>query len=137
MGKVFIDTSIFIRFLTQDNPEKFKDCQKFFELTEEGKIRPYTSSIVVLEIQFVLTRLYGFNKIRVLSCILELLRLRNLTLIEKTDTRKALALFKKLNIKYADCLIATQIPTGTKLVTYDEEFKKIPTLSPATPGDLV
>ena len=135
MTKAFIDTSVFIRFLTRDDQQKFNDCVRFFELVEEGKIRPYTSNIVILEIQFVLVKLYNFPKDKVLLDIEKLLSLRNLTLIDKTDTIKALALYKKHNIKFADCLIATQVPTSTKLVTYDEEFSKVPMILVATPAN--
>ena len=137
MKKALLDTSIFIRFLTQDDPQKFEDCAKFFELVEEGKIRPYISNIVILEIQFVLIKVYKFPKATVLEDIDTILRLRNLTLIEKTDTNEAISLYKKHNIKYADCMIITQLPKGAKLVTYDEEFEKIKNISPVTPKDLL
>jgi len=133
--KVFIDTSVFIRFLTQDNQQKFEQCAKFFELIEQGKLRPYTSNIVILEIQFVLTRLYSFPKDKVLSDINKLLSLRNLILVERTDSHKALTIYKKYNVKYPDCLIVTQIPAGSKLVSYDNDFVKISTLALSTPAD--
>ena len=135
MTKVFIDTSVFIRFLTQDNQQKFEQCAKFFELIEQGKLRPYTSNIVILEIQFVLTRLYSFPKDKVLSDINKLLSLRNLILVERTDSHKALTIYKKYNVKYPDCLIVTQIPAGSKLVSYDNDFVKISTLALSTPAD--
>lgn len=137
MTKVFIDTNVFVRFLTQDDPKKFQECKKFFEFIEKGKIRPYTSNIVILEIQFVLTRQYNVAKKEVLENIDDLLSLRHITLIEKTNTRIALSLYKKYNIKFTDCLIATQIPRGSKLVTYDEEFKKIKGISVSSPEELI
>lgn len=137
MEKVFLDTNIFIRFLTQDDPQKFHDCEKLFELVQNGKIRPYTSNIVILEIQFVLIRLYKFAKDKVLRDIDNLLSLRNLTILEKTDTRKALSVYKKHNIKYADCLIATQVPKGVKLASYDTDFSKIKRVSLSTPADFI
>lgn len=135
MHKVFIDTSVFIRFLTQDDKQKAYECEHFFELVEQGKLRPYISNIVILEIQFVLTRLYSFPKNKVLMDIGNLLALRNLTLVEKTDTKKALGLFKKHNIKYADCLIATQVLPGVKLVSYDKDFREIGTVAASIPTD--
>ena len=90
-----------------------------------------------MEIQFVLTKTYGFSKVSVLDDINTLMSLRNLTVIEKSDTKRALALYKKLNIKYVDCLISTQVPKETKIITYDEEFSKLKTLKIATPADFV
>lgn len=135
--KVFVDSNVFIRFLTKDDEQMFFDCQKFFKSINEGKLRPYISNIIILEIIFVLTKIYKFSKSKVLEDIKLLLRLRNLTLIEKTETKKALKLFKKNNIKYQDCLIASQVPEKATLVTYDQDFKKIKTIQKATPADFV
>lgn len=123
--KVFIDSNVFLRFLTQDDKNKAADCASLFQLIENGAIRPYVSNIVILEIQFVLIKLYKFPKAKVMEDIDTILSLRNLTVIEKTNTKIALEIYTKHNIKYADCLISTQIPKGTRLVSYDEEFAKI------------
>lgn len=134
--KVFIDTSILIRFLTHDLPDKVNECERIFELIKEGRIRPYISNVVYMEIIFVLTRQYKFKKSIVVKVLEDLLNLRNMTIIEKTDTKQALQLYKNTNIKYGDCLIATQIPKGVALVTYDTDFSKLPSLKPITPAKI-
>ena len=136
MQKVFLDTNIFIRFLTRDEEKKFKECLKLFEKIKEGKIKPYTSNIVILEVIFVLIRLYNFPKDKVVSALKSLLQMRNLVLIEKTDTRKTLSKFKKLKIKYSDCLISTQIPSGVVVLTYDKDFSKIPDIATRYPSQI-
>lgn len=137
MAKVFLETSFFIRYFTEDDERKFKDCVKLLEIIEKGKVRPYTSNIVIFEILFVLTRLYKFSKKEVLDGVDRILAIRNLTLIETTNTKAAIRLFKKYNVKYPDCLIATQVPAKTKLVSYDADFSKIKTVSPSTPADFL
>src|SRR3989344_1080529 len=137
MVKVFVETSVFLRFLTADDAQKFQDCVALFEKVEQGKIRPYASNVVILEILFLLTKLYKFPKAKVLSDIGKILNLRNLTLIEKTDTKMALNLFNKFNIKYADCLIAGQVPKATILLTYDEDFKKLKNYNIAAPAEVI
>lgn len=137
INKLFIDTSVFIRFFTQDDQGKYDDCVKLLELIEKGTVRPYTSNIVFLEIFFVLTSLYKFEKLQVRKSLDIVLQMRNLTLIEKTDTPTALQYFDKYRIKYTDCLIVTQIPKGTRLITYDAEFSKIKSLRPLTPDEVL
>lgn len=137
MTKVLIDTSVYIRFLTEDDPKKFEECVKIFDLIEQGKLRPYITNIIILEIQFVLIGLYKFSKEKVLNDIQALLNARNMVLIEKTETAKALEIYKKHNIKFADCLITTQIPPKAKLVSYDQEFSKIENLAVKTPGEIL
>lgn len=134
--KVFIDTNIFIRFFTHDLEEKVPECERLFELIRDGKARPYISSVVIIELIFILTKQYKFKKEVVLKAMEKVLRLRNMTIIESTKTSKALLLYKKYNISYTDCLIASQIPSGVKLVTYDTDFFKIPALKPITPAEI-
>lgn len=134
--KVFIETSVFIRFFAKDDEKKYEECVKFFSFIKEGKLNPYVSNIVLLEILFVLTRLYKFTKSEVIKDLRRILLLRDITLIEKTNSKEALFLWGKHNIKYGDCLIATQVPKGVTLVTYDSEFSKISSLSSKTPGEI-
>lgn len=134
--KIFIDTNIFVRFFTHDLEEKVAECERLFELIRDGKVKPYISNIVILELIFVLTRQYNFKKETVLKALKELLNLRNITVIEVTKTERVLQLFMKHNIKYTDCLIAAQIPKGVTLVTYDGDFSKIPALKPITPAEI-
>lgn len=134
--KIFIDTNIFVRFFTHDLEEEVKDCEKLFESIRDGKFKPYISSVVIIELIFILTKQYKFKKEAVLKAMEKVLRLRNMTVVECTKTREALLLFNKYNISYADCLIASQIPNGVILVTYDKDFSKIPALKPITPAKI-
>lgn len=137
MSKAFIETSVFIRFLTKDHQQKYLDCVKFLELVSKGKIRPYTSNVVVMEIIFILMRQYKFDKKNILPAINKLLQIRNLTLVEKTNTKNALKIFQKYSIKYGDALIAAQVPKDIILISYDKDFKKIKRITSNTPGELI
>jgi len=137
VDKIFLETSFFIRYFTADDKKKFQDCVKLLETIENGRFRTYTSNIVIFEILFVLTKIYGFSKKEVLDAVEKVLDLRNLTLIETTKTKDAIKLFNKYNVKYPDCLIATQVPLKTKLISYDQDFQKIKTISSTEPSVLL
>lgn len=134
--KIFIETSVFIRFLVKDDDKKLEECINLLSLIEEGKLIPYISNTVVSEILFVLTKIYKIPKASVIKDIQQVFRFRNITIIEKTDTPKALSLFKEYSVKYGDCLIATQVPKGVILITYDRDFSKIPSLKSRTPAEI-
>ena len=136
MIKIFIDTSIFIRFLTKDVPEKYSECESLFKLAQDGEVKSYISSFVLFETVFVLTRQYKIHKSEILQMVHQILKIRNITLIETTDTIEALRIYGKYNIKYGDCVIAAQLPKGMTLVTYDADFSKIPSLKSITPADI-
>ncbi|MBI2086017.1 PIN domain-containing protein [Candidatus Daviesbacteria bacterium] len=136
MDKIFIDTSIFIRFLTKDIPEKYEECENLFKIIQNGEAKSYISNFVIFEIVFVLTRQYKFPKKRVLQILDQILKIRNIIVIEQTDVTKAVKFYNKYNIKYGDCVIATQIPKGVSIVTYDADFSKIPSLKSITPAEI-
>ena len=135
--KVFVDANVFIRFFTRDSEKEYLQCVDLFNSIEQGTLRPYTSNIVLLEVCFVLSRLYKYEDADVIFAMNEILSLRNITLIETTDTPGAIMSMQQYHIKYADCLIATQVPEGATLVTYDRDFKKIPDITIGTPADVL
>ena len=121
----------------RDDDKKWQNCVKVFELIDEGKIIPYCSDIVFLEIYFVLTSVYSQDKREVVKDLATFLKLRNLVLIKNYDLGKALKLVAKVNVKFADCLISTQIPRGMDLCSYDKEFKKIKNVKLVLPEEIV
>ncbi len=135
--RLFIETSVIVRFLTRDDPRKAGDCDALFVLIDQGSIRPYISNIVVLEMAYVLHRLYKFPRIVVADALERLLLLRNLTIVEKTNTKQALTSWTGGHSKYGDCLIASQVPPGVALVTYDRDFERFSGLSVVTPAQVI
>lgn len=137
MKKIFIDTNVWLRYLTVDDKEKFIDCDKLVRLIDEGKIRSYTSNIVLLEMAYTLKTFYRIGQKQIIFDIQAILAGRNMTLIEKTDFGEALRLFQKYPLGLADCLIATQAPKGAILCTYDRDFRKIKNIICLTPEEIL
>ena len=137
MNTIFIDSNIFLRYFVPDNEEKYSHCVSLFTLIDKGVLRPYTSPIILLECYFVLTRQYKFSNDRVQSALMEIAAIRNITMVNAIDTQKALKLWQKTGVKFADCLIATQVRKGVTLCTYDTEFRKIPGLLITDPSKAI
>lgn len=135
--KIFIDTNIWLRYIIGDQKEQFNACQKLFNLNEQGKLRLYSSTIVLMEVVYTLTSFYKVSREQIISDLKGILSSRNLTIIEKTNFSKALEIFETQNIKLTDCLIVSQLPKSVSLCTYDTDFKKIKNLPLTTPQALV
>ena len=131
--KIFLDAYIFLRLLVPENSRSYKECKSVFNLISQSKLVPYTSPIVLLEVVYTLQRTYKRPKIMILSWLADAIKLRNLTIIDKTITAKALEYYQKYNIKLGDCYIAAQIPAGCTLCTYDKDFSRLSFLKVATP----
>ncbi len=135
--KAFLDSNIFLRFFVPDNEKAYGDCEALLRMIDRGSIRPYTSPIVLLECDFVLSRQYKFPKDRVQDAVGRIGSMRNITIVSRANGQRALKLWRNLGIKLADCLIATQVGKGITLVTYDREFQKIPGITVAEPADIL
>lgn len=135
--KFLLDSNIWIRYLVRDNEASFQSCSALFTSMEKGNIRPYISTIILLEIYWVLTSYYKIKKKEAQKDIEKICATRGLVIVEKTDFRRAFALHKKTGVKLADCLIATQVGKGIALCTYDREFAKIPSVRSMTPAQVL
>ncbi len=137
MKKIFLDSNIFLRFFVPDNEAMHHECVKLFERIDQGAYRLYTSPIVFLECYFMLTRHYAFSVFKVQNALMEIASMRNMTIVSAINTPHALTLWQKTGMKFADCLIATQVRKDMVLCTYDSEFKKISSLDVATPEQVI
>lgn len=137
MSKIFLDTNIWARYLIKDEPKQFADVSKLLAGVEEGLFQPYSSSIVLLELSYVLKSVYKFTFEEVLDALEAVSATREITIFETTNSTQALAYFKSTKIKFTDCLLASQIRKDIVLVTFDEELKKIKDLNIKTPEEIL
>lgn len=137
MTKLFLDTNIWVRYLIKDEPKQFAAIKELLASVEKGKYQPYTSSIVLLELSYVLKSVYRFAFDEVLDALESVITTRGITIIETTDSALALACFKTYKIKFTDCLLSSQIRPDIVLVTFDEELRKIKELTVKTPEEVL
>lgn len=123
--RIFLDTNFLLRYFLKDNQEQFEVCKDLILQIEEGEFKVYTSSIVFLEINYVLKSVYRLPFSDIIDILDSIFSLRRITIIDKTNIKMALQFYKKYKIKFSDCLIASQMPKNTILVSFDEELSKI------------
>lgn len=135
--KVFLDTNFLLRFFLKDDTVQFEVCKNLISQIEEGKFTVYSSSIVFLEMSYVLKSVYRLPFSDVINILDSVFAIRGITIIEKTNTKLALKFFKKYKVKFTDCLIASQIPKGVILVSFDEELAKIKEIKVKNPQQVL
>ncbi len=136
MTKLFLDSNIWLRYFLKDNDE-FEKVEKLLTVIEEGRFLPYISPIVLLEVIYVLQITYKLPKEDIEKYVSAIIEVRNLVIINKFDTKKALSYFYETHIKFGDCLIASQIAPKMILVTFDKELSKIKAVKTLTPAQLL
>lgn len=135
--KIFIDTNLWVRFFIQDIQDQYEATRDLLSWVEEGKLKAYTSTIVLLELQYVLQKLYKLSYEGVIEVFEVIQKLRRITIIEKTNFDLALKFYKQYRIKLPDCLIASQLPKDTILISFDEELAKIKEIAVKKPQEVL
>ena len=123
----FLDTNIFIRFLTDDVPEKADACEKIFKKAVEKEETLFTTDLVIAEIVWVLESFYELPKKEVQDKVEKILNTPNLICPHKDLILSALVLYSEKNIDYIDaCNALTLKEKGIEeLYSYDKHYDRI------------
>jgi len=123
---VFVDTNIFLRAIVKEDEQTFNECLSFLKIISNGKIKAITSTLVFLEINFVLLSFYKFPKEKVQQALESILDLPHLKIVDVFDMREAIETYKKTKVKFVDCLLASLLKKkDLKIVSYDLDFDKL------------
>jgi len=127
MKEAFIDTNIFLRYLTKDDPSKYDKCREIFKKGVEGKVELATSGIVIAELIWTLLSYYKVQKADVIDKISILVSTDNLYIPDKDIITDALVLYSRKNIDYIDAYNAVFMRRYgfEEIYSYDEDFDGI------------
>ena len=127
MRKIFIDTNIFLRYLTKDDPSKYDKCRKIFKKAIEGNVELVTSGIVIAELIWTLLSYYKVQKADVVEKISIIVNTDNLYIPDKDTITDALVLFSRKNIDYIDAYNAVFMKHYgfEEIYSYDEDFDAV------------
>src|SRR4030043_1527703 len=127
MRKTFVDTNIFLRYLTKDDASKYNKCRELFKKAVEGKIELATSGIVIAELIWTLLSFYKVQKIEVIDKISIIVSTDNLYIPDKDVITDALVLYSRKNIDYIDAYNAIFMKRYgfEEIYSYDEDFDGI------------
>lgn len=125
----FVDTNIFLRYLTNDDPVKAKACFELFSKADRNEIALTTSETVIAEIVYILSskRLYGLSNEDVRMRLLPLLTLTGLKLSDRNIYLRALEIYAMHNIDFEDALAVAHMEGQgiEEIYSYDRDFDKV------------
>lgn len=131
----FLDTSLLIRFFTNDDPSKAERVRALLEQVEYGGERIALSPLVVFETVFTLQRGYGLSKPRIRQLIEDLLSLRHVHLPNKSHYYQALALYAASPLSFADAYNIVYMGAHglADIWSYDTDFDRVPGITRLEP----
>lgn len=128
MGKTyFVDTNIFIRYLTNDNPEDAQQCLVLFQKARSSKINITASPEVIAEVVYVLSREpYTKDRNTIANYLKQLILLFNIPPQEKNMYLDGLKFFSSETVDYEDAMLVARTKAANEdtIYSYDNHFNR-------------
>lgn len=136
MRECFVDTNLFIRYLTNDDPVKADRVAALLQDAQAGKVRLVTVDLVIAEMVWVLESSYDLKSSEVAPLVRGILATRGLDVVNAPLVARALEYYETKNIDFVDGYIAaTMEKLGlTELFSFDRKhISRINTISRREP----
>ena len=127
MENKFVDTNVFLRYLTKDNLSKYERCREMFKKALEGEIAISTSGMVIAELIWTLLSYYKLPKAEVIEKVLVIVGTESLFIPDKDVLADALVLYARKKIDFIDAYHAVFMKYHglREIYSYDEDFETI------------
>jgi len=125
----YLDTNVFIRYLTGDDPDQSAKASRLLNQVAQGGITATTSESVVVEIVQVLSSkvLYNAPRAEVRAQVRKLMTMRGLSIPNKRSYLRALDVFASTNLDFVDALSVAHVERAHagRIVSFDRDFDRI------------
>jgi len=106
MRACFVDTNLFVRYLTDDDAEKADRVEALLGKASEGKVRLVTADLVLVELIWVLESSYEMKPGEISPMIRAILATPGLEVINAALMTRALEHYESKNVDIVDGYIA-------------------------------
>jgi predicted nucleic-acid-binding protein len=129
MKTCFVDTNLFIRYFTNDDPHKADRVERLLEQARNGTVRLITADMVIAEVVWVLESAYGLTAAEVEPMIKAILATPGLEVTNKALTGKALHYYITYKIDFIDGYIAALMERMNITEVYSFDKRHLPRIS--------
>ncbi|SHE49083.1 Predicted nucleic-acid-binding protein, contains PIN domain [Microbulbifer donghaiensis] len=124
MDRVNLDSNVLIRYIAQDDEQHSRVAS---ELIEAEGFRGVVTPVVLVEVIWVLLRLYSAQKADIVRVVDALLTSSGIEILEDGKVAAALERYQKHSAVFSDCLIielGQSLPGCKGTVTFDKKAAK-------------
>jgi uncharacterized protein len=139
MNDYFIDTNIFLRFLTDDVPEQAKAIDKLLTRVEKGALELHTSVLTIAEVVWTLESYYGLQPDDVRNKVIGILNTPGLQVENAELIAQAMGIYVDANIDFVDAyngLWMRERGINTAITFDTKHFRRIPGITSLTPSEV-
>jgi predicted nucleic acid-binding protein len=137
-GPLFVDTNVFLRFLTNDVPEQAAAVEALFRRAAAGEVRLVTNTMVIAEIVWVLESYYHLSSAEVQERAMAVAHMDGLTLPELDIVTDALLAYAQSNVDFIDAynLYWMRGRGLSRVATFDKaHYSRVEGIAIHTPGE--
>jgi predicted nucleic acid-binding protein len=127
MRRRFVDTNVFLRFLTKDDPATFERCRDLFRKGIEGEVILVTSGMVIAELIWTLLSYYKVPKAEVVEKMAVIIGTKGIDIPDRDIIAESLILFGRKNVDYIDAYNTMFMKRHRleEIYSYDRDFEEI------------
>ena len=135
----FLDTNVFLRYLTGDDEVKAQACYELFQRVSQGEEELFTCEAIVSEVVYVLSSPrapYRLSHEEIRARFVPILTLRGLRLPQKRVYLEALDLYASSSfLDFEDALAVAHMRRQgiAEIVSYDRDFDRVADVQRAEP----
>jgi predicted nucleic-acid-binding protein len=136
--RVFVDTNLFLRYLTNDVPAQADAVEVLFRQAAGGEMALVTNSLVMAEITWVLASYYQCSRVDIRDKVLAILNTPGLEVVDADLVLQAITWFAEKNIDFVDAHNAAWLLAQEMNVAYTFDhvhFSRIEGVTARVPGE--
>jgi predicted nucleic acid-binding protein len=120
---IFVDTNLFLRYLTNDVPGQADAVEKLLRQAELGKISLITNSMVIAEIVWTLESYYELEHDDIQNKVLAILNTTGLEISDSDLVLKSIVWYAEKNVDFIDAYNAAWMEQKgiEKIYTFDQK----------------
>lgn len=133
----FVDTNLFLRYLTNDVPSQADAVQSLLLRAAKGKIHLVTSGMVIAEIVWTLESCYRLGKREIQTMVLGILNTDGLEVMDSDLLLQAIVPYADKNVDFIDAFNAAWMVKNDvdTIYTFDHRhFSRFAGITAETPG---
>ena len=132
----FVDTNIFLRYLTGDDPEQAPRARRLLERSERGEEQLVTTALTIAEIVWVLESVYELDRASIRAKVVAILGLSGLTVEDGETLLQAIVWYEEKNVDFADAYSAAWMDRRglDEVYTFDRDFDRFEGLTSLRPA---
>lgn len=136
--RIFVDTNVFLRYLTNDVPAQAEAVEALLGRARNGDVSLVTNTIVIAEIVWTLESFYHLSAERIRDQVLAIANTPGLTLPERDVIMQAAVWYADEHVDFADAYSAAWMASQgiSVAATFDRRhFRRLAHVEVRVPGE--